>query len=155
MKQQFSELASVIDVIYHNGAFVNLIYPYTGLRAANVLGTQEVLRLASQIKLTPVHFISTLDVFQSPVSSEMKAILEQDDLADCEGLSDGYAQSKWVAEKLVMTARERGIPVCIYRLETIIGHSQTVTIHIPPQAATCKATGMLGGNIPLRPKEIT
>ena len=124
-EQQFSELASVIDVIYHNGAFVNLIYPYTGLRAANVLGTQEILRLASQIKLTPVHFISTLDVFQSPVYSEIKAILEQDELADCEGLSDGYAQSKWVAEKLVMTARERGIPVCIYRLGTIIGHSKT------------------------------
>lgn len=124
-EQQFSELASVIDVIYHNGAFVNLIYPYTELRAANVLGTQEILRLASQIKLTPVHFISTLDVFQSPAYSEMKAILEQDELAHCEGLSDGYAQSKWVAEKLVMTARDRGIPVSIYRLGTIIGHSKT------------------------------
>ncbi len=124
-EQQFSELASVIDVVYHNGAFVNLIYPYTGLRAANVLGTQEILRLASQIKLIPVHFISTLDVFQSPVYSEMNAILEQDELADCEGLSDGYAQSKWVAEKLVMAARDRGIPVSIYRLGTIIGHSKT------------------------------
>jgi len=124
-EQQFSELASVIDVIYHNGALVNLIYPYVALRAANVLGTQEILRLASQIKLTPVHFISTLDVFQSPTYSEMDVILESDKLAHCEGLSDGYAQSKWVAEKLVMTARDRGIPVCIYRLGTITGHSQT------------------------------
>jgi len=124
-EQQFSELASVIDVIYHNGASVNLIYPYVALRAANVLGTQEILRLASQIKVTPVHYISTLDVFQSPAYSEMKVILESDALAHCEGLSDGYAQSKWVAEKLVMTARDRGIPVCIYRLGTITGHSQT------------------------------
>jgi len=37
---------------------------------------------------------------------------------------DGYAQSKWVAEKLMMTA-VRGIPVCIYRLGMITGHSQT------------------------------
>ena len=124
-EQQFSELANVIDVIYHNGAFVNLIYPYAALRAANVLGTEEVLRLASLVKVKPVHFISTLDVFQSPAYSEMKVILEQDELAYCEGLSDGYAQSKWVAEKLVMTARDRGIPVCIYRLGTITGHSQT------------------------------
>ncbi|MBW4621513.1 MAG: amino acid adenylation domain-containing protein [Cyanosarcina radialis HA8281-LM2] len=123
--RQFSDLAKKIDVIYHNGAFVNLIYPYAALRAANVLGTQEVLRLASQTKIKPVHFISTLDVFQSPAYAEMQEILESDDLASGEGLSDGYAQSKWVAEKLVMTARERGLPICIYRLGTIVGHSQT------------------------------
>lgn len=124
-EQQFNELAREIDVIYHNGAFVNLIYPYAALRAANVLGTQEILKLASLFKVKPVHFISTLDVFQSPTYRQMKVILESDELAHCEGLSDGYAQSKWVAEKLMMTARERGIPVCIYRLGTIVGHSQT------------------------------
>ena len=115
-EQQFTDLASAIDVIYHNGALVNLIYPYAALREANVLGTQEVLRLASLIKVKPVHFISTLDVFQSSVYSEMNAILEPDELTHCEGLSDGYDQTKWVAEKLVMTARDRGLPICIYRL---------------------------------------
>jgi amino acid adenylation domain-containing protein/thioester reductase-like protein len=124
-EQLFGELARQIDIIYHNGAFVNLIYPYAALRAANVLGTQEILRLASLFKVKPVHFISTLDVFQSPTYQERKVILESDELAHCEGLSDGYAQSKWVAEKLVMAARERGIPVCIYRLGTIVGDSQT------------------------------
>jgi len=34
-------------------------------------------------------------------------------------------QSKWVAEKLVTTARERGIPVSIYRLGRMSGHSKT------------------------------
>lgn len=37
----------------------------------------------------------------------------------------GYSQSKWVAEKLVLVARERGLPVCIYRPPLISGHSQT------------------------------
>ena len=123
--QQFQKLATQIDLIYHNGAFVNLIYPYAALRAANVLGTQEVLRLASQVKVKPVHFISTLDVFQSPHYARMQTIQEQDELEHSEGLDDGYAQSKWVAEKLMMSARARGIPVCIYRLGMISGHSQT------------------------------
>jgi amino acid adenylation domain-containing protein/thioester reductase-like protein len=123
--QQFTDLANSIDLIYHNGAFVNLIYPYPVLRAANVHGTKEILKLASQIKVKPVHFISTLDVFQSPHYAGMQEILETDDLADAKGLSDGYAQSKWVAEKLVKTAIARGIPACIYRLGTVIGHSQT------------------------------
>ncbi len=124
-EQQFCELASKLDLIYHNGALVNLIYPYAALRGTNVLGTQEILRLASQTKVTPVHFISTLDVFQSSRYLGTRVVQEQDELEDSEGLYDGYAQSKWVAEKLVMTARSRGIPVCIYRLGMITGHSQT------------------------------
>jgi amino acid adenylation domain-containing protein/thioester reductase-like protein len=124
-EQQFRELATEIDLIYHCGAFVNLIYPYSAVRAANVLGTQEILKLASQTKVKPVHFISTLDVFQSPHYAGMEVILEDDELASGEALSDGYAQSKWVAEKLVMAAHARGIPASIYRPGTITGHSQT------------------------------
>ncbi len=122
---QFHQLASRIDLIYHNGAFVNLIYPYAALRDINVLGTQEVLRLASQVKVKPVHFISTLDVFQSEYYAEIEKLSEQDDFAGFEGPTDGYAQSKWVAEQLVIAAHERGIPTCIYRPGMIVGHSQT------------------------------
>jgi len=123
-EQEFQQLATQIDTIYHNGAFVNLIYPYTALRTANVLGTKEVLKLASQIKVKPVHFISTLDVFQSPQYAGMEVISEDINL-ECEGLSDGYAQSKWVGEQLVMAAHARGIPGCIYRPSMITGHSQS------------------------------
>jgi len=64
-EEQFREIASQIDVIYHNGAFVKFTYPYSVLKLSNVLGTQEILRLASQIKLKPVHFVSTISVFSS------------------------------------------------------------------------------------------
>ena len=121
---QFHKLASQIDLIYHNGAFVNLIYPYAALRDINVLGTQEVLRLASQVKIKPVHYISTLDVFQSDRYAQMD-LLEQDDFEGFTGPEASYAQSKWVAEKLLIAARERGIPTCIYRTGMIVGDSRT------------------------------
>src|SRR5205823_5245532 len=38
---QFQALSRQIDLIYHNGAAVNFIYPYQQLKATNVLGTQE------------------------------------------------------------------------------------------------------------------
>jgi amino acid adenylation domain-containing protein len=41
----FKEVASSIDSIIHCGAAVNLIKPYSALKAPNVLGTQEILRL--------------------------------------------------------------------------------------------------------------
>ena len=42
----FKMLASEMDVIYHDGALINFTYPYVQIKPANVLGTQEVLRLA-------------------------------------------------------------------------------------------------------------
>ncbi|MBD1938356.1 non-ribosomal peptide synthetase [Microcoleus sp. FACHB-68] len=123
--EQFQTLASKLDVIYHNGAFVNFTYPYYALKNANVLGTQEILRLASAFKLKPVHFISTTSVFSPVIESGVQIVREQDNLTPGEALTGGYAQSKWVAEKLIEIARERGIPVSIYRPGRISGHSQT------------------------------
>jgi len=37
----------------------------------------------------------------------------------------GYSQSKWVAERLVAAAGERGLPVTIHRAPFITGHAQT------------------------------
>lgn len=123
--EKFQQLASTIDVIYHNGAWVHHIYPYSILKPANVLGTQEILRLASQIKTKPVHFISSSGVAASKVKSGVKLVYEQDSLNENELPDNGYSQTKWVAEKLVQMAAERGIPISIYRPSRISGHSQT------------------------------
>lgn len=122
---QFTALARKIDVIYHNGAWVHHASPYSTLKAANVLGTQEVLRLASQIKIKPVHFISTISVFSAPIGTGVKLVCEESKLDDYPIPEGGYTQSKWVAEKLVTIARDRGLPVCIYRPGRISGHSKT------------------------------
>lgn len=53
--------AARADVIHHCGAEVNFLYPYEKLRAANVFGTQEVLRLAAR-RAIPVHHVSTMSV---------------------------------------------------------------------------------------------
>lgn len=121
----FRQLAGQIDLIYHNGAYVNLVYPYAAMRKTNVLGTQEILRLASQVKVKPVHFVSTLDVFQSAYHSQLSELAEDDRFPASELPGSGYAQTKWVAEKLVKAANDRGIPTCIHRPGMIIGHSQT------------------------------
>ncbi|MFQ4145498.1 amino acid adenylation domain-containing protein [Chlorogloeopsis sp. ULAP02] len=124
-KPEFQALAELIDVIYHNGALVNHASPYHTLKPANVLGTQEVLRLASQVKVKPVHFMSTDGVFSPAGYSGVKVVREQDSLDDYQVPFGGYTQSKWVAEKLVTIARDRGLPVCIYRIGRVSGHSKT------------------------------
>lgn len=123
-EQHFQQLASQLDVIYHNGALVNFTYPYQALKAPNVLGTQEVLRLACLNQVKPVHFISTIGVVK-PNNPDTQLVREDACLDETKMSAGGYTQSKWVAEKLVAIARERGLPVCIYRPGRISGHSQT------------------------------
>ncbi|AFZ01585.1 non-ribosomal peptide synthetase [Calothrix sp. PCC 6303] len=122
---EFTTLASEIDIIYHNGAMVNFVYPYSVLKPTNVLGTQEILRLASQIKIKPVNFISTTNAISPNVGSGAKIVRESDVINPEEIIDTGYAQSKWVAEKLINAARDRGLPICIYRPGRIIWHSET------------------------------
>ncbi|MBE9040661.1 amino acid adenylation domain-containing protein [Oscillatoriales cyanobacterium LEGE 11467] len=120
---RFQELGDRVEVIYHNGAFVNSLYPYSAFKQSNVLGTEEILRLAVCGKLKAVHFVSSLSVVHSPAYLHREAVLETD--GECpQGLFNGYAQSKWVAEQICQIARSRGIPVSIYRPGVISGHSQ-------------------------------
>ncbi len=123
---RFAALASEVDAIYHNGAWVNVSYPYSALKAANVLGTQEILRLAFTGRLKPVHFVSTISIFFAPEYDHYPVVLEDDPLDHATGgAENGYAQSKWVGEKLVVAARERGLPAAIYRFGRATWHSRT------------------------------
>jgi amino acid adenylation domain-containing protein/thioester reductase-like protein len=119
---EFDALARRVDMIFHPGAVVNLIYPYSALEAANVGGTREVLRLACHKGARPVHHVSTNGIFPPDAG-----LCEED--ADLDALErareDGYGQSKWVAEKLVREAAGRGLPVCVYRPGNVSGHSES------------------------------
>jgi thioester reductase-like protein len=118
----FDALAREVDLILHPGAVVNLVYPYSELRAPNVGGTREVLRLACRHEATPVHYVSTNGIFP-PDLGLCEENIDLDDLADAH--HDGYGQSKWVAEKLVREAEGRGLPVNVYRPGNVSGHSET------------------------------
>ena len=122
---QFNKLADQIEAIYHNGAQVNFTQPYAALKAANVIGTQEVLRLACAGKTKPVHYVSTLSIFGTREPSYLGGFVEDDFPDSTVEMGDGYSQSKWVAEKLIRTAANRGLPITIHRPATVGGHSIT------------------------------
>ncbi|MFL7793814.1 MAG: condensation domain-containing protein, partial [Anaerolineae bacterium] len=80
--RDFERLAGEIDAIYHGAALVNFVFPYSRLKPTNVLGTQEVLRLAVRAGSVPVHYGSSTAVFDSLgyYDGSKRLILEEDEL---------------------------------------------------------------------------
>jgi amino acid adenylation domain-containing protein/thioester reductase-like protein len=116
------------DVIHHCGAEVNFLYPYEKLRAANVFGTQEVLRLAAR-RAIPVHYVSTTSVVHGMGVAGVRRVTEDTPLDHVELLGMGYWQSKWVAEELVRGAAGAGLPVVIHRPQEISGPTEGFAWH--------------------------
>jgi thioester reductase-like protein len=108
----WSRLAEGIDAIYHNGALVNYLLTYERMRAANVAGTGEILRMASELRPKVVNYVSTTFIFGWATKDVLS---ESDDNSAMEALDFGYSQSKWVAEQLVLRAARSGVPTRIFR----------------------------------------
>jgi thioester reductase-like protein len=105
-------LAAEVDTVFHNGATVNYLFNYDRMRDANVMGTNEVLRLAFEGRSKEFNYVSTTFVFGWAVKS---VLYETDFNRDMELLDFGYSQSKWVAEQVVADARSRGLSTRIFR----------------------------------------
>jgi thioester reductase-like protein len=104
--------AQSIDTVFHNGATVNYLFNYDTMRDANVLGTNEVLRLAFEGRAKEFNYVSTTFIFGWAVKS---VLLETDMNKDMELLDFGYSQTKWVAEQLVFDARSKGLSTRVFR----------------------------------------
>jgi thioester reductase-like protein len=124
--QTWEALARGTASIYHCGAVVNFLHSYEMDAPANVGGTREILRLACSGRRKSVHHISTRSVVWGARNTPMVA-LEQTDTSDfpARAIPFGYGQTKWVAEQLMWKAAERGVPITVYRLGTISGHSRS------------------------------
>ena len=117
-------LTQEVDAVYHNGAVLNFVFPYQQMKPANVLGTTECLRLACEGKPKYFHYVSSYSVYDNPSHFD-RTVLEDDPLESPDGYFLGYSETKWVAEKLVGLARQRGLRTAVYRPGDITGTLST------------------------------
>ena len=123
--EQWQELAQTIQVIYHNGALLNFVFPYEFLKETNVHGTVETLRLACAGQPKYYHYVSSYSVYDTP-NNKGKRVYENDPLNTARGFSLAYSETKWVSEKLVGIAQKRGLHTVIYRPGDITGASNGI-----------------------------
>jgi thioester reductase-like protein len=128
-QERFDELAHEIGGIYHSAGRLNMASSYAQLKPPNVNGTREVLRLACAEYRKPVHFVSSIAIFYSDINAGGELLKESDPPLFHSTLKGGYSKSKWVADRMVACAGQRGLPVTIFRPIRIMGDSQTGVNH--------------------------
>jgi thioester reductase-like protein len=121
----YDALAARVDAVYHSGARVSFLEPYRLIRRTNVDGTREVLRFACAGAAKLVHHVSSIAALDCDAFADVGFVAEDHDLSAGAGFYGGYDESKWVAERIAALARERGLPVSVYRPGNIAGHAVT------------------------------
>jgi thioester reductase-like protein len=110
--ENWNALASRVQAVFHNAAAVNYVRNYDSVRPHNVEGTRELLRFAFSGIGKEFHYVSSTIIFGW---SRKTLLVESDHNPEMSNLDFGYAQSKWVAEQLVLAAERQGLETRIYR----------------------------------------
>lgn len=124
-EDSYNYLSNSIDMIFHNATHMNHLATYSTLKAANIDGLKDIIRLASTGKQKLIQYISTTGIFTSAENGSNRVDESSSIDSQVHYHSNGYIASKWVSEKLLMNARERGIPSNIYRLGFVSGDSKS------------------------------
>ncbi|MDE1155259.1 MAG: thioester reductase domain-containing protein [Acidobacteriaceae bacterium] len=112
MQDTWDALTKDIDTIFHNGATVNYLFNYDMMRDANVLGTNEILRMAFEGRPKEFNYVSTTFIHGW---AHKASLFETDCNAEMALLDFGYSQTKWVAEQVVFAAQKKGLSVRVFR----------------------------------------
>jgi thioester reductase-like protein len=118
--RSFAELANRVGVVFHNAAKLDFVSSYGGLRSANVSSVRSILEFAALGRPKFLGHTSSVSVLESPLRRE-RHVAEHAPLDFPESLAIGYAQTKWVADALVLHARARGFATSIFRPSWIVG----------------------------------
>ncbi|MCC7361304.1 MAG: amino acid adenylation domain-containing protein [Anaerolineales bacterium] len=118
----YARVADETDAILHSAAVVNFIYPFAAMKNINVDGVARVIELAFAGQVKPVHYLSTTAIW--PMGAH-RTFTEEMDLDQDLRLNLAYDETKWVAEKMLRAAAERGLPVAVYRPGEVSGDSRT------------------------------
>lgn len=114
--KEWDLVSKSIDTIIHCGALVNWISSYDELRLENVLGTVNLIKLASYNKRKGFIYISSASTYyENGILNSLDSMLHE----------NHYSLSKWVAECIVSKYLKDRINGTIIRPGMITSHSKT------------------------------
>ncbi|VBB05116.1 phosphopantetheine attachment site [Lucifera butyrica] len=122
---RYRELAGAIDCVINSAAHVKHYGHYDDFHAVNVLGTQRLAEFAGQGKRKAYNFISTTSVGSGYVGGRSRLVFTEEDCDVGQSSDNYYVATKLAAEKFLLKAREKGLPVNIFRVGNLVFDSAT------------------------------
>ncbi|MDJ0763005.1 MAG: amino acid adenylation domain-containing protein [Myxococcota bacterium] len=123
-EKQYDELCRSLDSIYHVAFTPVLNRNYEYLRDAHINSIYTLVEMAGSNKTKALFFVSSVAPNMRYFDGRFQIMGDETPSDDPTGMLNGYAQCKWVAEKLVLNAAKMGIPATVYRPTTLIGSSK-------------------------------
>ncbi|KAI9036020.1 acetyl-CoA synthetase-like protein [Aspergillus affinis] len=153
--KEYERLSMWASVVFHLGAHVNFVQPYSSHRAANTLGTVSMIQFANSGRLKALHYTSTISAY-GPTgmvtgSTEIPEIERPASHVDAVRYDTGYAQSQFVAESIIWDAVDKGFPITVYRLGYVLGHSETGAMNLEDFISRLMTSSIRSGCYPLLP----
>lgn len=113
----YEQLCRQVESIYHCATSMNHLETYAMAKPANVGSATELLKIATRDRPKLINYVSTLSIFSSHGLTAERVVDEASGIDhEKHFTSDGYVASKWVSEKIFMSAASRGIPCNVFRL---------------------------------------
>ncbi|NIF26375.1 non-ribosomal peptide synthetase [Pantoea sp. Tr-811] len=122
--EEYERLDQDYGVLIYNAANVNHVLDYESLVKDNVAPVIECLKLCEGRSKKIFNFISTLSA-SSSVDTEGRVLEAPPAATPPIYIRNGYNLSKWVGERILWNASERGVKVNLYRPGNIAFNTRT------------------------------
>ncbi|KAI9698122.1 MAG: hypothetical protein M1836_004124 [Candelina mexicana] len=151
--EQYQFYSAWASVVFHLGAQVSFVQPYSTHRATNVLGTLNIIRFCNNKRPKGLHYTSSISAY-GPTGLVTGATHLPEDEKPTDHLAalsydTGYAQSQYVAEAVMWNAIENGLSITIYRPGFVLGHTQTGAVNPNDFFGRVIASSMRMGSYPV------
>lgn len=123
-REEYERLDQEYGVLIYNAANVNHVLDYESLVKDNVAPVIECLKLCEGRSKKIFNFISTLSA-SSSVDSSGRVLEAPPAPTPPIYIRNGYNLSKWVGERILWNASERGVKVNLYRPGNIAFNTRT------------------------------
>ena len=120
----YARIDRTFGALVHNAAHVNHVLDYESLAPDNVEPIFECLRLCEGRSKKIFNFVSTLSA-SSALDTDGQVLEQPAAPTPPIYIKNGYNLSKWVGERILQRARERGVWVNLFRPGNISFNSQT------------------------------
>ncbi|KAL4864861.1 hypothetical protein BDV12DRAFT_211349 [Aspergillus spectabilis] len=154
-KDRYQQLAEWSSVVFHLAAHINFVQPYSSHRAANVLGTLNVIRFSQSVRSKALHYTSSISAYGPTGLVTGARQLSENEPPESHKIAlfydTGYAQSQFAAETIVWNSIYNGLPIAIYRLGSVLGHSETGSLNTDDFLSRLVRTCIQNGAYPSLP----